>query len=153
MGIFRFPKFIYHLQSIKIIFRSGNHPHNQWKSNSYINWSLKLHLGLHGVTRVTVFIIPYKNEDSRANSFSYNIFHCQFQFFFAIIWKIFYYLEHDKNVITHSYNILSIWMLLTVTLCILLESCLKESGRCKWYNCRCIIILLGFNTFLCRFSN
>ena len=37
-----------------------------------------------------LFIMPYKNEDSRAISFSYSIFHCQFQLFFAIIWKIFY---------------------------------------------------------------
>ena len=46
-----------------------------------------------------------------------------------------------------------IWMLLTVTPCIMLESCLKGKRCCKWNSCLCIKLLPGFNMFRCRFYN
>ena len=63
------------------------------------------------------------------------------------------FLSNCTSVIPLAYQSLSIWMLLTVNPCIMLESCLKGKHCCKWYSCFYIKLLPGFNMFRCRFYN
>ena len=42
-------------------------------------------MALHGVTYVTLSLYPIKMDITEKNNFFYNIFHCQFKIFFAII--------------------------------------------------------------------